>query len=202
MSFTGPPEAPKPELSTPDSWRPEAFIRVVGLQSCSSHLRANLVCIGRAERDEKDKVQLEDERGRSLTTKQQMRTVADEWEAHNSQGDDRRMGAVSRSIVLSSPRGSHPEKVLEAAREWAHKELGDRRWVMALHTDTPYPHVHITYAIRDNNRVRYYPRPGYLHPERKAWARELNAQGIAVVATTVPDRIIARQRRVSAKVER
>ena len=180
---------------------PEAVMKVTGKQANAQHLRANFAYIGRAERDGDEKVELEDERGRTITTKQEMRALGDEWEAHNNQGDDRRKGAVSRSMVLSSPRGSDPQKVLEAAREWAHKELGDRRWVMALHTDTPNPHVHITFAIRDNNRVRSYPKLEELQKQREAWARELRGQGIEVIATPRKARGVVQEKENKAETQ-
>ena len=191
-----------PDDETRDRWQPEAFMRIAGLQPDARHLCANLVYIARLDRSEDERAALEDEWGSRIDGQAAIRKLAREWEDHELAGDDRRKGAVSRSMVLSAPRGSDPQKVLEAAREWAHKEFSDRSWVMALHTDTANPHAHITYAIRGADLARWNPRRGDLYRQRKAWARELTARGIPVVATTVPDRILARQRRVSVKVER
>ena len=162
---------------------PEAVIKITGKQGDAQHLRANLAYISRAERDPSEKVDLENERGEKITDPARVREISEEWAAHANAGDDRRKGAVSRSMVLSSPSGSNPEKVMEAARSWAEKELGERRYLMALHTDTANPHVHITYAIRDNNMVRSYPNREVLAKQREAWARELRERGIEVIAT-------------------
>ncbi len=178
---------------------PEAVMKVTGKQGSAQHLRANLAYIGREERDQDQHVELEDERGQRVEGKAGIRQLANEWSEHNEKGGDRRKGAVSRSMVLSSPRGSDPQKVLEAAREWAHKELGDRRWVMALHTDTPNPHVHITYAIRDNNLVRSYPDREGLAKQREAWARELRAKGIEVIATPRQARGVVEEKESTAQ---
>ena len=162
---------------------PEAVMKITGKQASAQHVTANLAYIGRLDRGDADAVPIEDERGQVVEGRGELKQIAQEWAEFNERGGDRRTGAVSRSMVLSSPRGSDPAKVLDAAREWAQKELGDRRWVMALHTDTPNPHVHITYAIRDNNLKRSYPNRQDLAQQREAWARELCAKGIEVIAT-------------------
>ena len=178
---------------------PEAVIKITGKQGDAQHLRANLAYISRSERDPSEHVDLENERGEKITDPARVREISEEWAAHANAGDDRRKGAVSRSMVLSSPRGSNPEKVMEAARSWAEKELGERRYLMALHTDTPNPHVHITYAIRDNNMVRSYPNRELLAKQREAWARELRERGIEVIATPRKARGVVQEKESTAQ---
>lgn len=177
---------------------PEAVIKITGKQGDAQHLRANLAYISRSERDPSEHVELENERGAKITDPARVREISEEWAAHANAGDDRRKGAVSRSMVLASPNGSNPEKVMEAARSWAEKELGDRRYLMALHTDTANPHVHITYAIRDNNMVRSYPNREVLVKQREAWARELRERGIEVIATPRKARGVVKERESQA----
>lgn len=172
-----------------------------GQQATAQHVAANLAYIGRIERDADQHVELEDERGEIIQGRDAIRQIAREWEEHNEKGDDRRKGAVSRSMVLSSPPGSDPQSVLKAAREWGHKELGDRRWVMALHTDTRHPHVHITYAIRDNNLQRSYPKLDVLQKQRESWARELRAVGIEVIATSRKSRGVVKEKENIAETQ-
>lgn len=82
------------------------------------------------------------------------------------------------------PAGTDPDKVLGAVRALAHAEFSDNYdYVLALHTDTPRPHVHLTVQAEGLNRTRFNPRPVQLNRFRERFARELRARGIAAEAT-------------------
>jgi len=82
------------------------------------------------------------------------------------------------------PEGTDPEKVLGAVRSLAHAELCDNHdYVLALHTDTPRPHVHLTVQAEGLDRTRFNPRPVQLHRFRERFARELRERGVAAEAT-------------------
>ena len=90
----------------------------------------------------------------------------------------------SVSLIFSMPAGTDPEKVLGAVRALAHAELSDNHdYVMALHTDTPRPHVHLTVQAEGLDRTRFNPRPVQLNRFRERFARELRARGVAAEAT-------------------
>src|SRR3546814_20510409 len=55
--------------------------------------------------------------------------------------------------------------------------------VLALHTDTPRPHVHLTVQAEGLDRNRFNPRPVQLNRFRERFARELRARGVAAEAT-------------------
>src|SRR3546814_18634634 len=70
----------------------------------------------------------------------------------------------SVSLIFSMPEGTDPEKVLGAVRALAHAELSDNHdYVLALHTDTPRPHVHLTVQAEGLDRNRFNPRPVQLN---------------------------------------
>jgi len=47
-------------------------------------------------------------------------------------------------LIFSMPAGTPPEKVQAAVRNFAREEFAlKHRYVMALHTDEPHPHVHL-----------------------------------------------------------
>jgi len=74
--------------------------------------------------------------------------------------------------------------VLGAVRALAHAELSDNHdYVLALHTDTPRPHVHLTVQAEALDCTRFNPRPGQLNRFRELFARELRARGVAAEAT-------------------
>lgn len=82
------------------------------------------------------------------------------------------------------PEGTDPDKVLGAVRALAHAELSDNHdYVLALHTDTPRPHVHLTVQAEGLDRTRFNPRPVQLNRFRERFARELRARGVAAEAT-------------------
>src|SRR3546814_14810271 len=63
--------------------------------------------------------------------------------------DNSTVAAVS--MVFSMPAGTDPDKVLSAVREVARSEIGHEwDYVLALHTDTPRPHVHVPVADRQS----------------------------------------------------
>ena len=82
------------------------------------------------------------------------------------------------------PAGTDPDKVLGAVRAIAHAELSDNHdYVLALHTDTPRPHVHLTVQAEGLDRKRFNPRPVQLNRFRERFAHELRARGVAAEAT-------------------
>ena len=82
------------------------------------------------------------------------------------------------------PEGTDSEKVLGAVRALAHAELSDNHdYVLALHTDTPRPHVHLTVQAEGLDRKRFNPRPIQLHRFRERFARELRERGVVAEAT-------------------
>ncbi|WP_367947071.1 hypothetical protein [Sphingopyxis sp. BSNA05] len=69
-------------------------------------------------------------------------------------------------------------------RALAHAEFSDNHdYVMALHTDTPRPHVHLTVQAEGLDRTRFNPRPVQLSRLRERFARELRARGVVAEAT-------------------
>jgi Relaxase/Mobilisation nuclease domain len=71
-------------------------------------------------------------------------------------------------LIFSMPAGTPPEKVQAAVRNFAREEFGlKHRYVMALHTDEPHPHVHLVLKARSDDGQRLYLRKATLrHGER------------------------------------
>src|SRR3546814_3256272 len=55
--------------------------------------------------------------------------------------------------------------------------------MLALHTDTDHPHVHLTVATAGADSTRFNPRKADLHHMRETFAHELRVRGIAAEAT-------------------
>jgi type IV secretion system T-DNA border endonuclease VirD2 len=156
---------------------PEVVVKVTGRQRGGSHVRAHLDYIGR-----KGGVEIETRDGEILTTKDDIDERAAEWS--DTLEWRSRPTVSSVSLIFSMPAGTDPEKVLGAVRALAHAELSDNHdYVLALHTDTPRPHVHLTVQAEGLDRTRFNPRPVQLHRFRERFARELRVRGVAAEAT-------------------
>jgi type IV secretion system T-DNA border endonuclease VirD2 len=155
----------------------EVVVKVTGRQRGGSHVKAHLDYIGR-----KGAVEIETRDGEVLTSKDDIAERAAEWS--DTLEWRSRPTVSSVSLIFSMPAGTDPEKVLGAVRALAHAELSDNHdYVLALHTDTPRPHVHLTVQAEGLDRKRFNPRPVQLHRFRERFARELRERGVAAEAT-------------------
>src|SRR3546814_6508611 len=92
-----------------------------------------------------------------LATKEDAQRIADEWSDSLYWRQGTSVSAVA--MVFSMPAGTDPETVKQAVRETAERMIGDNHdYLMALHTDTPRPHVHLTVQAEGLNRKRFDPR--------------------------------------------
>jgi hypothetical protein len=156
---------------------PEVVVKVTGRQRSGSHVKAHLDYIGR-----KGKLGIETRDGEVLTSKDDIAERAAEWS--DTLHWRSRPTVSSVSLIFSMPAGTDPDKVLGAVRALALAELSDNHdYVLALHTDTPRPHVHLTVQAEGLDRTRFNPRPPQLNRFRERFARELRARGVAAEAT-------------------
>lgn len=156
---------------------PEVLVKVTGRPKGRGHTNAHLAYISRH-----GKLGVETRDGEFLTTKQEIADRAAEW------SDDaawRKTASVSSvSMVFSMPEGTDPESVLGAVRALACRELGDNHdYVMALHTDTERPHVHLAVQAQGDDRRRFNPGREQLFSFREQFALELRKRGIEASAT-------------------
>jgi hypothetical protein len=87
-------------------------------------------------------------------------------------------------VMFSMPAGSPPEKVLAAVRNFAREEFAlKHRYVMALHTDEPHPHVHMVIKAVSDQGQRLHIRKATLREWRAGFARHLRALGVPANAT-------------------
>jgi Relaxase/Mobilisation nuclease domain len=87
-------------------------------------------------------------------------------------------------LIFSMPAGTPPEKVQAAVRNFAREKFAlKHRYVMALHTDEPHPHVHLILKARSDDGQRLYLRKAMLRQWREGFAYHLRALGVAANAT-------------------
>ena len=82
------------------------------------------------------------------------------------------------------PAGTPSDKVQAAVRNFAREEFAlKHRYVMALHTDEPHPHVHLVLKARSEDGQRLYLRKATLRQWREGFAHHLRTLGVAANAT-------------------
>jgi Relaxase/Mobilisation nuclease domain len=87
-------------------------------------------------------------------------------------------------LIFSMPAGTPPENVHAAVRNFAREEFAlNHRYVMALHTDEPHPHVHLVLKAVSDQGQRLYIRKATLRQLREGFAHHLRALGVAANAT-------------------
>lgn len=181
------PYAPPAPATSPPSARatlarvmrktPEVMVKVTGRKKGARHLAAHLDYIGRH-----GSVRLETRDGEEIDDKAGAERLAEDWSDSLYWRERASVSAVA--MVFSMPAGTDAETVRQAVRETAERMIGDNHdYVMALHTDTPRPHVHLTVQAEGMDRSRFDPRREDLFRFREAFAEALRSRGIEAEAT-------------------
>lgn len=162
---------------------PEVMVRITGRQHGAGHVLANFSYISRLGHGPDKELGLHTSEGEVIHDGEEMQKLAHEWHQYEMEGDARRKGATSLSMILSMPSGTDPEKVQAAALDFAKDEFANRMWVASLHVDRDHPHVHLTIARRDDNGRRFHPNRDDLFRYRQRFAQKLRDRGIEANAT-------------------
>jgi hypothetical protein len=162
---------------------PEVMVRITGRQHGGGHVLANFAYISRLGHGPEKELGLETSDGEILRDGRDMQILAKDWQEWEMDGDARRKGATSISMILSMPTGTDPEKLKAAAVDFAREEFANRSWVAGLHIDRDHPHVHITIARRDLDGRRFQPDRDDLFRWRQRFAEKLRNRSIEANAT-------------------
>lgn len=162
---------------------PEVMVRITGRQNGGSHVLANFSYISRLGHGADQELGLYTSEGDVIRDGRKMQILAQDWHEWEMDGDARRKGATSISMILSMPSGTDPELLKEAALDFAKVEMANRSWVASLHVDRDHPHVHLTFARRDHDGRRFHPDRDDLFRYRQRFAEKLRDRGIEANAT-------------------
>lgn len=178
MAHVGPPRGDsRAVLARVVRKAPEVLVKVTGRKKGADHLGAHLSYIGR-----NGEIAIETRDGEVITEKGEAQQIAQEWSDPLYWRQRATVSAVS--MVFSMPEGTNPETVRQAVRETAERMLGDNHdYLMALHTDTPRPHVHLTVQAEGLDGERFDPRREDLFNFREAFAEALRSRGVECEAT-------------------
>ncbi len=139
---------------------PEVMVKVLtrggqGLRAVRRHLEYL---------DRKGELEIEADDGQKISGKGVERALLEDWNL-DIEEDRRRSNLEARpgrsppklvhKVLFSMPPGTPPEKVLEAAKNFAREEFGLKyRYAMVLHTDEPHPHVHMVIKAVSEQAIR------------------------------------------------
>lgn len=160
---------------------PEVMVKISGKQRGARHLAEHFGYISRH-----GKLEIRSSEGEIITDEKRLKAIAADWDmldqAMNAYGKDR---PTSMSMILSMPGGTTDAATIhDAVQAFARVEFeGQFSYMVALHTDTAHPHVHLTVATQGQDGTRFNPRKADLHHWRESFAHELRQRGIAAEAT-------------------
>jgi hypothetical protein len=168
---------------------PEVMVKVVNKGSSSlAGVGGHVGYIGR-----QGAVELETDEGEVLQGPEVGETLLEDWNLDLIQqrnkinltpNKPKQPPRLVYKLIFSMPAGTPPEKVQAAVRNFAREEFAlQHRYVMALHTDEPHPHVHLVLKARSEEGQRLYLRKSKLRQWREGFAHHLRALGVAANAT-------------------
>ena len=157
---------------------PQVMVKVTGGGRGMNAIAAHLRYISKNGR-----LDIEDDRRQVAQGKDAVRELVDEWRFAGSRIEDASPRREAFNIMLSMPRGTNADIVRKAAREFAHDQLADHKYVMVLHDHQANPHVHLSVRAESRQGKRLNPRKADLHRWREVFAEKLRGWGIDAEAT-------------------
>lgn len=177
----------KDQLSRIANKTPQVVVKVTKRKTGANAVFDNFTYIGRH-----GKTEIEDQDGCIITERDELKRLSEKWAKPSPYSQREKAAAIG--MVLSMPEGTDAETLHHAARAFARTQFEDKyEYLMALHTDTPRPHVHITVKLRGRDAKQFRPSRESLQLMREDFAMELRARGIEADATPQPARLQRRQ---------
>jgi hypothetical protein len=143
--------------------------------------------------DRNGELDIETDEGERLRGKGIEKDIASDWEleAAKAHGRGPYRGKAGRkpaklvhNLILSMPKGTPPEKLLIASRDFAREEFAlTHRYALVLHTDQDHPHVHLVVKAVSEEGQRLNIRKATLREWRGLFAQQLREHGVAANAT-------------------
>jgi hypothetical protein len=168
---------------------PEVVVKVLPKDSNNAgSIQKHIDYIGR-----RGDLELEADDGSRMQGKGVGKELLEDWdldlETHRRESEfarthGRPASKLVHKLMFSMPPGTPPTGVLAAVRNFAREEFAlKHRYTIMLHTDEPYPHVHLVVKAVSEQGVRLNIRKAMLREWRRECARHLREQGIAANAT-------------------
>lgn len=179
---------------------PEVVVKVSGGASTCKGVRQHLEYIGR-----EGELEIETDDGQFVRETGFERRVIKDWDLDLEESKGSRRRAITtrlkspklvHNIVFSMPAGTPPEKVRAAVGKFARDEFALRhRYLTALHTDQPQPHVHLVVKAVSEQGERLNIRKATLRKWRQDFAANLRELGVEANATERAVRGVSKPRK-------
>lgn len=163
---------------------PQAIAKITRFQRTSSQCQRHWSYISR-----KATLELETEDGETLRSLGEQKELLNAWELTFDHGKKSRN---QMNYTVSAPKGSSPEAVRNAAREFGKEAFTGHSYVFTLHTDKNHPHVHFAVHMKGPTK-KLNPRLKDLHQWRELWAEKARAQGIEMACSPRAARGVGRK---------
>lgn len=180
---------------------PEVIVKVSGSAESTAGTVAHLRYIRRS-----GKLEIETDEGERLRGSGIERDIAADWDLDSTSAHARgpyrgktgpKPAKLVHKIILSMPKGTPPEKLLQASRDFAREEFAlKHRYALVLRTDQDHPHVHLVVKAVSEEGKRLNIRKATLREWRRLFAQHLRAHGVAANAT---ERAVRGQTRAAFK---
>jgi hypothetical protein len=168
---------------------PEVVVKVLsGGATSSKAVMRHLKYVGR-----KGEVDLHTDDGDTLKGRDAATQLPEDWNLDLEEaGAQKRIGRGTKAkplrlvhkIVFSMPAGTDPKKVLTGVQNLCREEFAlKHRYIMALHTDDPHPHVHVILKAVSEQGTRLNIKKAHLKEWRFKFAAHLRELGVAANAT-------------------
>jgi MobA/VirD2-like, nuclease domain len=143
--------------------------------------------------DRNGELEIETDEGEHLKGKGIEKDIIADWDLDSAKAQGRgpyrgkagrKPARLVHNVILSMPKGTPPEKLLLASRDFAREQFAlKHRYVLTLHTDQDHPHVHLIVKAVNEDGKRLNIRKATLREWRGRFAQHLRAHGIAANAT-------------------
>ena len=157
---------------------PQVMVKVTGGGRGMKAIAAHLRYISKNGR-----LEIEDDRGVIEHGREALNDIERQWQYGGAYIDDVGHRREAFNIMLSMPKGTDPQILQKAAREFAKIEFADHRYVMVLHVHQGNPHVHLSVKAESKHGERLNPRKADLHRWRETFAERLREWGVDAEAT-------------------
>lgn len=166
----------------------EVVVKVSGGATSTAGVIAHLRYI-----DRNGRLEIETDEGDYLKGKGIEKNLTDDWDLDSAialgrgpyRGKaGRKPARLVHNVILSMPKGTPPEKLLLASRDFAREQFAlKHRYALTLHTDQDHPHVHLAVKAVSEEGKRLNIRKATLREWRRLFGQHLRAHGIAANAT-------------------
>ena len=178
---------------------PEVMVKVSGGARTVGGVEQHMAYIGR-----EGALGLETDMGEVVSGKGVERALVQDWNLDLDADRGLTERAIRRrstpklvhNLIFSMPSGTSPKALMSAVRKLALNEWQlKHRYVMALHTDSGHPHVHVVLMARDVDGKRLNIRKADLRSWRVQFAENLRELGVTANATERAVRGLSRTRK-------